>query len=71
MYISAQPAGAKGAMDKFKSMEPAGAGGAKPKYVFTICNRYINLILNYAVYIQVKKQTFTKMPKFSKNIYQY
>lgn len=71
MYISAQPAGAKGAMDKFKSMEPAGAGGAKPKYVFTICNRYIILILIYAVYIQVKKQTFTKMTEFSKNKYQY
>ncbi|VDI08897.1 Hypothetical predicted protein [Mytilus galloprovincialis] len=30
---SAQPAGAKGAMDKFKSMEPAGAGGAKPNFM--------------------------------------
>ncbi|XP_063448651.1 uncharacterized protein LOC134728137 isoform X4 [Mytilus trossulus] len=29
----AQPAGAKGAMDKFKSMEPAGAGGAKPNFM--------------------------------------
>ena len=29
----AQPAGAQGAMNKFKAMEPAGAGGAKPKYV--------------------------------------
>lgn len=31
--ILAQPAGAKGAMNKFKSMEPAGAAPAKPKYV--------------------------------------
>jgi len=29
----AQPTGAKGAMNKFKSMEPAGAAPAKPKYV--------------------------------------
>lgn len=30
---SAQPAGAQGAMNKFKSMEPAGAGGAKPNFM--------------------------------------
>ncbi|CAC5367159.1 Smoothelin,Smoothelin-like protein 1 [Mytilus coruscus] len=29
----AQPAGAQGAMNKFKSMEPAGAGGAKPNFM--------------------------------------
>ncbi|VDI08894.1 Hypothetical predicted protein [Mytilus galloprovincialis] len=33
---SAQPAGAKGAMDKFKSMEPAGAGGAKPNGLIAV-----------------------------------
>ncbi|XP_076107130.1 uncharacterized protein LOC143075549 isoform X7 [Mytilus galloprovincialis] len=32
----AQPAGAKGAMDKFKSMEPAGAGGAKPNGLIAV-----------------------------------